>query len=129
MLGEPYAGDNYDKTYIDTLLDKLLSLGASEVVLTGVSFEPDKVGVATLSHGQKEYFFTKRIPGYYHGTGDIYASALLANYCRNGGKLHLAASKAAEFTLHCIEKKLEIGGEARYGVPFELCLNELSIGS
>ena len=36
----------YDENYIVTLLSKLAKLGCKKVVLTGVSFEPQKLGVA-----------------------------------------------------------------------------------
>jgi pyridoxine kinase len=132
MLGEPYVGDNYDKTYIDGLLKRLRSLGAPNVVLTGVSLEPGKVGTATFDGNSINYYATKRVDGYFHGTGDVYASAFLAYYRKSLGKnsssseaLQSSAAKAADFTLACIERKLEIGGEARYGVPFELELGRL----
>ena len=47
MLGEEFAGNDYDKAYIETLLKKLRDLGSPNVVLTGVSLEPGKLGIAT----------------------------------------------------------------------------------
>jgi pyridoxine kinase len=140
MLGERYVGDDYDREYIDGLLKRLRKLDAPNVVLTGVSFEPGTVGVATFDGDDVTYYATKRVDGYFHGTGDIYASAFLAYYRKalskslqkssgnQSGKsdaLKSSAAKAADFTLACIERKLELGGEARYGVPFELELGRL----
>ncbi|MDR0818671.1 MAG: pyridoxamine kinase [Oscillospiraceae bacterium] len=124
MLGVPYVGEKYDETYVEGLLKSLLELGCKNAVLTGISFEPNRLGIAAYDGSDVSYYFTNRIDGYYHGTGDIYASAFLAYYERTGDLLE-AAAKAADFTLSCIEKKLETEGEARYGVPFELCLGKL----
>jgi pyridoxine kinase len=120
MLGEDYR-ESYDKAYIEGLLKRLYALGSKNVVLTGVSFSPEELGIASYDGTEVRYYATKRIDGYFHGTGDVYASAFLANYVKSG-KLFASASKAADFVLACIEKKLEVGGEMRYGVPFELCL-------
>ncbi|MDR2605741.1 MAG: pyridoxamine kinase [Oscillospiraceae bacterium] len=124
MLGEEYR-ESYDRAYIEGILKRLLALGCKNAVLTGVGFSPSELGAATYDGSEFRYYSTKRIDGYYHGTGDIYAGAFTANYVR-GDSIYLAASKAADFVLACIEKKLEIGGEVRYGVPFELCLHMLS---
>jgi len=120
MLGEEYH-ETYDKNYIDALLRRLSSLGAKNIVLTGVSFSDTELGVATYDGSAVRYYATKRINGYFHGTGDVYASAFIANFVRSGD-LYASAAKAADFVLACIEKKLELGGEVRYGVPFEMCL-------
>ncbi|MDR2530046.1 MAG: pyridoxamine kinase [Oscillospiraceae bacterium] len=125
MLNEPYIGEGYDSGYIEGVLTRLRGLGANSAVLTGVSFEPGKIGVATLDGGAVEYYFTERVDGYFHGTGDVYASVLLA-YLGRGLRLHEAAAKAADFTLECIKLQLMSGGEPRYGVPFELCLGLLT---
>jgi len=124
MLGIPYPGNDYDEAYIEKMLKDLRSLGAANVVLTGVSYTPGRVGVATYDGNTVGYYDNEFIDGYYHGTGDVYASAFLAYYVKSRALLH-SASKAADFTVACIRKKQEVGGETRYGVPFELCLESL----
>ncbi|MDR3149076.1 MAG: pyridoxamine kinase [Oscillospiraceae bacterium] len=125
MLGEPYR-DEYSEEDIKALLLRLYGLGVKEAAITGVTYKSGKLGVAGFDGKKVKTYFNKRIDGYYHGTGDIYASAFLASYMKNGGKLFSAASKAAEFTVACIKAKQKTGGEARYGVPFELCLNKFT---
>jgi pyridoxine kinase len=120
MLGEPYVGEGYDKSYIAGLVKRLYALGAN-VVLTGVSLEPGKLGIAAYDGGEVYFYFTGRIDGYFHGTGDVYASSFLAAYLKKGD-LNKAASVAADFTVSAIEKTLEGDAERRYGVNFEECL-------
>ena len=44
MLGIDYVGDQYDEAYIKDLLKRLTGLGCRTAVLTGISFEPGKIG-------------------------------------------------------------------------------------
>jgi pyridoxine kinase len=124
LLGEEY-NTAPDKDYVEGLLKRLRGLGAPNVVLTGVSFEAGKLGVATYNDSGTGYFFREKIDGYYHGTGDVFASAFLAKYLSKRDLLE-SAGFAADFTVSCIIEKQKIPGEARYGVPFERCLGQLA---
>ena len=63
------------------------------------------------------------MPGSYHGTGDVYASALTgAVLC--GHSLTESARIAAEYTQKSIEYTIPEGIERRYGVCFEKALPE-----
>lgn len=122
MVGEPYIGAGYDEAYIRRLMDKLLSLGAGTVVMTGVSYEADKLGVAILSKGDKEisYYFHERLPKNSHGTGDIFASAFTGALMRGKTPLE-AAAVAADFTVAGMRET--IGDDTHwYGTKFEKVL-------
>lgn len=123
MLGEPYVGDDYDSAYIEGLMKRLSALGPRKVVLTGVSFETGKLGAACYDadSGKTAFCFTERVEGYYHGTGDVYASALLAALM-NGCALERAIGIAAEFTVEAIKRTAASGAERRCGVNFEQSL-------
>ena len=73
LLGEPYQAGPYTKAYIDGILHKLSQLGPKQVVLTGVYFDEKELGAATfdMERNATEYVLTEKIPGYYHGTGDV----------------------------------------------------------
>lgn len=120
LLGEEYR-ETYDKGYIEGLLEKLRGFGCESIVLTGVSLEPDKLGVATYDDGEVSYYFSDRIDGYYHGTGDIYASALVAAKLVRGS-LKEAAEVAVDYTVACINATLGSDRDRKYGVDFEGCL-------
>ena len=85
LLGEPYQAGPYTKAYIDGILHKLSQLGPKQVVLTGVYFDEKELGAATfdMERNATEYVLTEKIPGYYHGTGDVFASALLSGLLNN----------------------------------------------
>jgi len=123
LLEKDYPGESYDQAWIEQTLRELAALGPRQVVLTGVSFEEGKLGAAAYDTAQDSvsYYFTERIPGYFHGTGDIYSSALLAALLNNKSLVE-SIGIACEFTVGAIRRTVAAGTEPRYGVDFE---NEL----
>lgn len=123
MLEEEYAGDDYDKEYIESMLKKLCQTGPEMAVLTGVSFEKGKLGAASYNKktGKIDYAFCDRIEGYFHGTGDVFGSALLAGLL-NDFSLEESTRIAVEYTHKCIMLTEEMKLEKRYGVCFELAI-------
>lgn len=122
MTGIPYA-EEYDEAYIASLVEALGKIGAPRIVLTGVSYSPDTLGVVVYENGQAQYCPHRRISKMFHGTGDIYASAFTGAWMR-GHSLRDAAVIAAEYVLCCIENTID-APEHWYGVRFEPCLPKL----
>jgi len=120
LLDEPYVGDEYDRPYIVGLCRRLTALGASKAVLTGISFEPGMLGAVCYdgASGEMGYFALKWIDGYFHGTGDVFGSALLSGLL-SGQTLIKAMETAVKYTHRCITLTDEAGMERRYGVCFE----------
>ena len=113
----------YDKAYIEKLLRALGALGPKQVVLTGVWFKEAQLGAAVYDSlaDRAEYVFGSKIDGYYHGTGDIFASVVVGALL-NGLSLKDAAQLAVDFTRASIQITHDAGTERRYGVAFEQCL-------
>ncbi|NLB53363.1 MAG: pyridoxamine kinase [Syntrophomonadaceae bacterium] len=126
MLGEPYLEGPYTPDYIEGLLKKLAALGARQVVLTGVHFDHQKLGAAAYDSqsGEISYAFSNWIEGYYHGTGDVFASALTAALLRDID-LTKATEIAVDFTVGSIARTKEAGTDIRFGVNFEEGLPKL----
>ena len=122
LTGHIYR-ENYDEAYIGELVAKLSQLGAGSIVLTGVSFDPEKTGVMVWENGKAEYYAHNKILKSYHGTGDLFAAALVGGYMR-GKTLTEAAAIASEFVASCIHKTYEEPAHW-YGVRFEAVLPEL----
>ena len=118
--GEPYHPGPYTHAYIESLLRKLGALGPQKVVLTGVYFKEDELGAATYDRTTDtiDYVFTQKIPGYYHGTGDVFASALLSALL-NDFSLIDAAAIAVHFTTDSIRRTYKAKTDYRFGVNFE----------
>lgn len=120
ILGREYREPPYDRAYIEELLRALAALGPKKVVLTGVCFADDHLGAASLdtAEGEVKYAFTERIDGYFHGTGDVFGSALVAAVLK-GKPLSEASRIAAEFTCGAIKRTVAAGTDRRNGVDFE----------
>jgi pyridoxine kinase len=125
LLGEPYNPGPYTISYIEKTLKSLSSLGPQKIVLTGVFFNDEELGAATYDAvtGEIAYEFEKRIPGYYHGTGDVFGSALLSAIM-NDFPLNEAAGIAVRFTASAIRKTAQAGTDIRFGVNFEQTIPE-----
>ncbi len=123
ILGEEYKKGPYDKRYVEDTVARLREKTGAMVVLTGVDFGDGMLGAVCLDE-EINYAFAPKIDGYYHGTGDIFASVLVAAYL-NGKTLNEATAIAVDFTCGCIKRTVEQGTDHRFGVDFERGLPEL----
>jgi len=122
LTGTEYRTD-YDETYINTLLEKMHSQGARNIVLTGVSYRAGKTGVVICAGNKTDYYEHELISKGCHGTGDVYASAFVGALM-SGKDPVAAASIAADFTVKCIENTQDDPSHW-YGVKFEPVLQEI----
>lgn len=125
MLGWEYQEGPMSKAYTEKMLKALADLGAKKIVLTGVHFGDSDLGAACFdSHtGQLDYLMSDRIEGYYHGTGDVFASLLMGALMR-GRSLPAATKIAVDFTCKAILLTAQAGTTPRLGVRFESGLAE-----
>ncbi|MCL2235747.1 MAG: bifunctional hydroxymethylpyrimidine kinase/phosphomethylpyrimidine kinase, partial [Defluviitaleaceae bacterium] len=120
---EEYKPGPYDKAYIENLLKKLAELGPKQVVLTGVHFDEKTLGagVYDVNANTIEYVTSQKVEGHFHGTGDVFGSALLSALLK-GKTLANAAQIACDYVYECIKITLDLNQERRYGVAFEMAL-------
>ena len=123
FLTDTVYRESYDESYVKELIDKLLKLGTKTVVITGVSYAPNKTGVAVYENGTLSYYEHDKISKGCHGTGDIYASAF-TGALMNDNDVFSSAKIAANYTLKCIINTQ--GDESHwYGAKFETALRDL----
>lgn len=113
----------YDEQYIILLADKLKALGAKNVILTGVSFAEDELGVYVFTKSSSSYYKHERIKKGSHGTGDVYASCFVGALL-NDKNPYEAAKIAADYVVKCIKLTQKDPNHA-YGVKFEPLLKDL----
>ncbi len=120
LLDEAYQSGPYTQSEINRLLDGLSKICPGQIVLTGVHFDEEKLGAATLDGptGKREIILRQKVDGMYHGTGDVYASSLLAALLK-GFSLSKAAGIAADYTVLSIQTTKMMDKDLRYGVNFE----------
>ena len=115
LLGRKPVLEGYSRDFIEELLRALRGVGAGNIVLTGVSFEPDKLGVATFDGEKAWYYFNDRNPRSSHGTGDLYAS-VFAGAMMRGRTMNDAAALAADVVCEALARTPE---SHWYGPCFE----------
>lgn len=127
MLGTEYREGPYTKEYISEVLEQARAFGVDRIVITGVSYEAGKVGAVYMDYitGEAGEVMRPEIPGYYHGTGDVFGSALVAG-CESGLTLAKAVEEAVDLTVSSIMNTYDSGEDVRYGVNFEAGLTEFS---
>ncbi len=120
MLDEPYREGPYTPAYIEGLLKKIAGLGPQQVVLTGVHFDKQRLGAASYDSisGAINYAFSTWVEGYYHGTGDVFASALTAALLTDIS-LPRSVEIAVDYTVGSINRTIAAGTDIRFGVDFE----------
>lgn len=126
LLDEPYSEGHCTERELRELLRKLADLAGGSAVVTGVSLAPGRLGAAGYdaacdAFSYADDVFVDRV---FHGTGDVFASALLAALLR-GCTLERAVETAVWFTHRCIERTVQEGRPARFGPCFEPVLPEL----
>ena len=141
LLGEKPVISGYDRAFVERTVAGLHGLGAKNVVLTGVSFDSETLGVAVSDGTKVEYDFNPRlahVPGsasggggvttftgdVFHGTGDVFASVFAGSVLRGLSALD-AAALAADFVCAAIAATPP---DHWYGVSFESAMHLLTAG-
>ena len=122
LAGVEYRTE-YDRAYIDLLLQKLTAIGCKNIILTGVSYAPGRTGIVVFENGCYTYYEHELLPNSCHGTGDIYASAFVGAFVR-GKSAYDAAAIAANYTMECIRYTGTLDNHW-YGAAFEPVLGKL----
>lgn len=118
LTDTPYQ-ERFTEPEYRQLIEKLQTLGAKQVILTGVSPEAGKTGFF-CSDGT--VYQTDALPGSYHGTGDLFA-AVCTGALLQGKALSEAATQAAKF----VEQAIRLTGTPTpFGITFEPHLASLS---
>lgn len=126
LLKQPYQHGPYTRDYIEKIVRVLSDMGPEKVVLTGVYFDNEKLGAACYDRAEDkvEYAFSEKVPGQFHGTGDIFGSFCLAALL-NGKSLLDSTQFAVDLTTDCILRTVARETNRREGVDFEGVLPEM----
>lgn len=121
LTNTPYQEGVQSEAFVQMLIEELQARGAKNIVLTGVMLDDKHIGAAAArSTGQIDYVLAEKLPGAYHGTGDIFGSVLAAELT-SGKTLTAATREAVDFVVKSI-KNTPKSADKRYGVEFEQTL-------
>ncbi len=123
LTGKHFKAD-YDEDYITELASGLYDLTGANVVITGISFDERKIGVAVYKGESVKYVFCDKVPASFHGSGDIFSAGLTASLLNERG-LRAAAEIAQNFVCGCIKASYENEVEEKSGISFEKQLPNL----
>ncbi len=98
----------------------LHGMGIPNVIITGVSEDPQTTGILISGAGERHWYSHRRIGGSYHGTGDMFAAAFLGAWMQEKSLVE-AGNVAADFTVQCIANTAANPAHW-YGVKFETAL-------
>lgn len=138
LVNQDYDIFTHTNESITKLMAKLLSLGAKQVILKGVEFSKEKIGVAYCSQKlfdnnfstnennmeDMNIYFHHRYDENFHGTGDIFASAVTGALVLKKD-IKDAVKIACDFVQESIECTLLNPNYNWYGVDFESALRNL----
>lgn len=122
LLNVPYDPEPFWDD-VRCLLEGLAArYGCGQVIITGVR-QGDQLGAASFSaaDGRFSYAGAPRLPQVFYGTGDVFASGLMAAMLL-GQSADQAAQTAVSFTHDAMTHTLQNGLPLRYGVAFEQAL-------
>ena len=127
LTGIEYQGQDVDEDYVRRVIDALVERGAKAVVLKGVVHEGEAI-IRNYVAGADIVFeevSSDLLPYMLHGTGDLYASSLLAAVMA-GRSLHDAVDFAGSFVRDAMAiTRLQPDYEVR-GVSFESELGKVA---
>ena len=124
LLDRDPASAPQNETEAREWLHALHSRYGAQVVLTGLDYEPGKVGSGCLSADGGTISLHERIAQYYPGTGDLFAAVVLGALL-NGRALADACALAGEFVKDCIAYTAAQHTDPMHGVQFEKLLPRL----
>lgn len=127
LTNSEYIEACHTKEYIQNILQGLAELGAKKIIITGIELEKGKIGPVAYdtTTGETFYYGAKKVDNLYHGTGDVFSSAIFGCLVK-GIALERAIALATDFTVDSILRSYHAKTDNRYGVNFEEGLCELA---
>lgn len=121
LTGYEYKQNNHTEEYINGLIEALQKEGMKNIILTGVSKQEGKIGALCYDYENKAkcFYDLDIIPGYYHGTGDVFASVFTSSLIK-GKSLEESMKISVDITVASIKETIKYKDvDVKYGVCFE----------
>ena len=118
LTDTPYQ-EIQNEAFITALLEKLIALGAKQVILTGYQ-KGELLGAISYDGLKRIEVMQKREYPSYHGTGDIFSSVIIGNLL-NDADMKTTLEDATGFIVQAIQATRD-DPEHWYGVKFEKLL-------
>lgn len=130
LTEQRYLGKSYQEQDIANLLEKLADLGAKQIILTGISFAENQIGLAYLDarakDAQPQYFMAEKKAGHFFGTGDILSTLIAAAFVEKT-ELPDVFPIFLEFLDQALTSTITLNRDRKWGVFFEPHLGQLAL--
>ena len=110
LAGEPYGADI-------RRVFKTLQAVCPRPIVTGL-IENNRISVCYAMGGDMQKYSSENVTGFFHGAGDVFASALVGAIAK-GKDEQTAVRLAADFTSAAIRRSAKEVADKRYGLNFE----------
>lgn len=118
LLGKPFVSGPYEKELIKSIGNELQNLGPKKIIITGIELGNEKIGIAIFDENKFELLEVPKVPGKFHGTGDVFASLTLGAYLNNFSLIE--AVKIASALTYIAARRTEARNTPRReGIDFE----------
>ena len=121
LTNNKYQSDQ-DDLFINYLISDLYRLGAKNIILTGVSDDPESLGAVAYDGMQKITVLKEWVEKSYHGTGDIFSSLVVAGIM-NGLDIKTNLDIATDFIVDSIYNTMDDPNHD-YAVKYEPILKK-----
>lgn len=120
LADAPYPEKKYQNGQIADVIRHLQQMGGKKIVLSGISFEPEKMGAALIAKPAEgiQFSFARGYPGHFDGTGDLFTS-VIAGLLFQHKTLKQAADAAVEYVSRVVKRTIDEQADPLYGVVFE----------
>lgn len=121
LTDTPYLeAGSYDKASIEKLLRDLSKIGPRKVILTGISFETEKMGLAYFDKEINEtaYLMSKSYQSHFYGSGDLLTAIISAGYFYDLDLLKVC-DLALDVMDRVLSSTLSDGRPLKYGLCYE----------
>lgn len=126
LTGIPYEGRDVSEDFVRRNMDALIEMGAKTVVIKGISHDDGIVrNYVAGADVDFDEVSGEMLPYQLHGTGDLFASALLAAVMC-GRSLHGALEFATSFVRDCMRITIDQPDYEMRGISFESKLGEVA---
>lgn len=125
ITGIEYQGQQVSDEFVAQLMDALFALGAKNIVLKGVQRDGKMLNFVQSKGEELQYTDHVALPFLLHGTGDLYASSLLAAVMAGKGLVE-STRFAGQLVYDAMLITKDQPDYQRRGVSFELVLGELA---
>lgn len=126
LTGTRYHESGWRKKELETMAQRLLDMGAHQLVITGIQMGGGTIGNVIASQGSDEVIYQRQlqVEQTRSGTGDVFASVLGADAV-NGVDFPVSCRRASRFVRQCLIETIKGTEATNTGIDFESQLYNL----